>query len=297
MAVTDLGRRVPRRQQTTAAAADRVRSVDCPEVIDLPYDERRIIVVADKVPAAAARSSEGKPDALQIFRHVAKTGLMGAGGIAAVALLDQMKRFKDDGETIYPISRESARALRFPPGHPRQKVVYIGHPVDAGCYIPAADFHRFLFEHKVAEALRLIRSLGASTIQVLHIEGWDRREAAKLGLGLPQSFAGADIQANAEASQTQAASRQVLTEMKLTPTSEPHIPTDLVWIAHEPLWAEVAAARIESGLNEFVIDVRSTDDFGVNTGLKLLIQKTGLEAGGEFVEHKNTIWRLEGTFA
>jgi hypothetical protein len=28
-----------------------------------------------------------------------------------------------------------------------------------------ADFHRFLFERKVAEALRLIRSLGAVTVE------------------------------------------------------------------------------------------------------------------------------------
>lgn len=218
-------------------------------------------------------------------------------GVAARILFEQMKRFQDAGQTIYPISWETAQTLRFPPGHPRKNVVYIGHPVDVGSYIPAADFHRFLFQHKVAEALRLIRSLGATKVQVLHVEGWDRRAAAKLGLGLPEALAEVDIQATGDASRTEATDRHILTEMKLTPTAAPHIPTDLVWIDHEPLWAEVADARIESGLKEFLIDVRSADDFGVNVGLKALIQKTGLDAGGEFVEHKNTTWRLEGTFA
>ena len=75
------------------------------------------------------------------------------------------------------------------------------------------------------------------------------------------------------------------------------MPADLVWLPHEPLWQEVALARLESGLDSFVIDVRSTDDYGVNAGLKALVSKAGLEAGGAFVEHRNTIWRLQGSFS
>lgn len=59
---------------------------------------------------------------------------------------------------------------------------------------------------------------------------------------------------------------------------------------------EIAAARMESGLGQVAIDVRSTDDFGVNAGLKALIAKAGLEAGGKFVEHQDTIWQLEADF-
>lgn len=35
----------------------------------------------------------------------------------------------------------------------------------------------------------------------------------------------------------------------------------------------------------------------VNASLKTLVGKTGLEIGGNFVEHRNTIWRLQGTFS
>jgi hypothetical protein len=41
--------------------------------------------------------------------------------------------------------------------------------------------------------------------------------------------------------------------------------------------------------------VRSTDDYGVNASLKALVTKAGLEAGDAFVEHRNTVWRLQGT--
>jgi len=37
--------------------------------------------------------------------------------------------------------------------------------------------------------------------------------------------------------------------------------------------------------------------YGVNASLKALVAKSGLEAGGTFVEHRATLWRMEGTFA
>lgn len=263
------------------------------KVLDLPYDERRIIVITDKLPAAVARSTGSRWDiAASVAAVMINVALPGTGGL----VIDAVKSFKDDGELIYAISMETASGLRFPPGHPRKNVVYIGHPVDDGSYIPTADFHRFLFEHKVAEAQRLLRSLGARTISVIHIEGWDRDAAAKLGLGLPAALSGADLEVGVDASRTDKTTHQILATMKLTPSRAPRVPEDLVWTPHEPLWAEVAAARMESGLEEFVIDVRSTDDFGVNARLRALIKQTGLDAGGQFVEHTNTVWRLEGTF-
>jgi hypothetical protein len=85
--------------------------------------------------------------------------------------------------------------------------------------------------------------------------------------------------------------------MRLKPTMPAWVPDDLVWLPHEPLWREVAQARLESGLDSFALDVRSTDDYGVNASLKALVAKAGLEAGGSFIEHRNTVWRLQGAFS
>lgn len=265
------------------------------DFVELPYDERRLIVVTDKIPSVVANG--GRPF-LSVLQAGLRGGLLGvAVGAAAQVIIEASKEFREAGEKIFPITWETARELRFPPGHPRKNVVYVGHPVDAGSYIPAAEFHRFLFQHKVAEAQRLIRSLGAAEVRVIRVQGWDRSAAANLGLGLPQAVAGADVEVGVETDLKRSATQQILVTMTLTPSGEPHVPNDLIWTPHEPLWEEVAAARTESGLKEFVIDVRSTDDFGVNAELKLLIQKAGLNAGGKFVEHEDTVWRLEGTFS
>jgi hypothetical protein len=106
-----------------------------------------------------------------------------------------------------------------------------------------------------------------------------------------------DAQVGVDTSRRAKAGHEIVTTMTLTPKREPHIPDDLVWTPHEPLWAEVAKARMEDGLDEFVIDVRSTDDFGVNASLEALIGKTKLDAGGKFIEHQYTTWRLQGAFS
>jgi len=75
------------------------------------------------------------------------------------------------------------------------------------------------------------------------------------------------------------------------------IPKDLIWFRSEPLWQEVANARLESGLRSFTIDVKYSDDFGINARLKTKIASVGLELGGTFTEYRETVWKLSGTFA
>jgi hypothetical protein len=263
--------------------------MDAHGLLAMPYDQRRIIVVTNKVPSAPRTN-------WRAIRSAAEFALpaFGLAAVAVEALVKARNQMQEAGETLLPVSSADAAELHFPVGHPRKNVVYIGHPVDPPTYIPVADFHRFLFEHKVAEALRLIRSLGAVTVEVVRVEGWDQAIGVNLGAGL----SGIDqIDISASASRERGSGRSVLTTMRLKPTQSPSVPPDLVWLPHEPLWQEVVQARLESGLDSFVLDVRSTDDYGVHASLKALVSRAGLEAGGSFVEHRATIWRLQGTFS
>jgi hypothetical protein len=281
----------------------------------MPYNQRRIIVVRDDSPAGVTSGKPVPPVArsvasfarayptvaflarasLTVAALVSPTGTLTlAAALTAADLVRARREMRQGGENLIPVTSIEATQLRFPVGHPRRKVAYIGHPVDPPAYIPMADFHRFLFEHKVAEALRLIRSLGAVTVEVVRVEGWDQTAGVTLGLALPDV---SQAEVGVSASKARASSHLVLSTMRLKPTQSPWVPKDLVWLPHEPLWQEVAQARLESGLDSFVVDVRSTDDYGVNAGLKALVAKAGLEAGGAFAEHRNTIWRLQGTFS
>jgi hypothetical protein len=259
----------------------------------MPYNQRRIIVVRDDAPAVGRSDRPRAPGVRAItsfvrsdrpmtptVRAIASCVPYGRLALLAADLVKARREMRQGGENLIPVSSIDAAELHFPVGHPRGKVAYIGHPVDPPVYVPVADFHRFLFEHKVAEALRLIRTLGAVTVEVVRVEGWDQTVGVKVGVALPD-LSQADI--GASASQERTSGRSVLSTMRLKPTQSPWVPTDLVWLPHEPLWQEVAQARLESGLDSFVLDVRSTDDYGVNARLKALVAKAGLEAGGAFV--------------
>lgn len=86
---------------------------------------------------------------------------------AVVNRLKSEESHKPGIETIrVPI--QQAGFLSLPPGHPQTDVLYVAHPSDPATYLPVADFHRLTFEHKFAEAIRLLMHLGARTISVTH---------------------------------------------------------------------------------------------------------------------------------
>jgi hypothetical protein len=269
----------------------------------IPYSERRLITIADPNAAKTSASSASDKTPLERVARAAVGGsTLGLSGVVVAGLVMavvELSRSPGSPRAATPppvlvVSREHAAGLTLPPGHPRDKVVYAAHPLDAHIYIPTFDFHRFLFEHKVSEAMRLLRSLGANTISVDRIEGWDRSVGVSVGAPVP-STPGATARANAKRKKTTSSS--VMSRMKLSPTGPPVMPSDLVWTYHEPLWQEVASARMESGLTEFSLDVKSTDDFGVNAEVKVAIEKVGLNLGGDYKNHESTFWRLEGKFA
>lgn len=266
----------------------------------LPYTERQLIVVAsdDAVEELKRTATEEATANRQVdpSRALVATIAGGAIGFAATGGAELWKTWRRTDSANLPhlvVSATQAEHLSFPNGHPRRDVVYVGDPGVASKYYPAANFHRVLFEGKVAEAIRLLRSLGATEISIEYLEGFDRGAGIDLSISPPST--GVDI--SASPNQTSKTSSRAKTTMHLSPTMSAHIPTDLTWFHSEPLWQEVANARIESGLRSFTLDVNYMDDFGINPRLKAKIAGVGLELGGTFTECRETVWKFNGTFA
>jgi hypothetical protein len=184
------------------------------------------------------------------------------------------------------VSKTEAQRLNFPIGHPRYRVMYVGHPADPTFYVPMANFHRVLFEHKVAEAQHLLVALGATDIEIEHIVGVE----TSLEAGI--SVAEVGVKGGKESAQ----SRRVSSKMRMQPHQAPEVPKDLIWYHHEPLWQEVARARLEAGLESFELEIRYTDDFGVNAKLSATVQGIGVDIGGSFKGQQQETWRLSGNF-
>jgi hypothetical protein len=266
------------------------------DLLKRPYAERQRIVVADdaavaaerEAEVAAARSGQGVD-----WGRVVMTGLAGPLAAIAVEVISAAAKARQTGLKVLAVSRTEAQALTLPPGHPRDRVLYVGHPALSPVYYPAASFHRFTFEHKFSEAIRLLMALGATELEVEHVRGWSDDFAASLAVPLPTA-APIEFGAKAEGRRTTASS--ALFRAKLAGSPHPAVPGDLVWLPHEPTWQQVADGRMKYGLREFQLTVRYDDDYGINAGLKVSAQNVGLELGGNFQEHEATTWKIQGDF-
>lgn len=195
-----------------------------------------------------------------------------------------------NGLDITKISRQEASTFIFPPGHPRDGVIYVKHPAAENVYFTAASFHRLVFEHKVTEAVTILMSLGATEIFIEHVQGWSREFAATLQV--PISKAGVDVSGSGQ----NTGNSSILYKAHLRGTTNPQLPNSLVWYAHEPTWQAIADGRRHYGLSEFSLAVNYQDDYGINAKLKAAAQQVDLNLGGAFQDHQATTWSMRGKF-
>lgn len=178
------------------------------------------------------------------------------------------------------------KGIKFPPSHPLDMTVYARHPVKNNVYITMAELHRVVFEHKVAEATRILMALGAKTIKVESIKGWNQEFSAKMDI--------AALKGNASINAKD--SKSFIYEASYQPSGQPYLPDELAWYEFEESWQNIALGRLKHGLTNFSLAVTYEDDFGVNVNLQADVSELEASVGGNFEKHVSTIWRMDGSF-
>ena len=152
-------------------------------ILDRDYADRQLIFVTTDLMAQAARDEtinfENGLDTLknkwksaqQSLREKDWTGATAAVlnlyrrsstmsgswlGTAAAEAVRAWGRARESEVQILPVGKTAAKLITFPPGHPRNRVLYIGHPASPSIYYPMADFHRVTFEHKFCEVIEML---------------------------------------------------------------------------------------------------------------------------------------------
>jgi hypothetical protein len=263
---------------------------------------RRLIVVESDEVVAAARTrpytslsdlAYKSPKTLLLGMYALTVpGLLGLKSVrgATSTVMDAWKAGHSGDPSIQRISYTEAKALQMPPGHPVLGTVYAAHPCLHSRYYAIASFHSKVFEDKVAEANRLLMSLGATSIAIEHVYGWDKNSS----VSATAQGDGADV--GVEAGRTSTSSSNLLYEASFDNDDPPTLPDDLHWYAHEPLWQEVVEGRLKRGMRSFSFAITYDEDHNVNAGLKVKLEKAGLDLGGTFREHVATTWKMTGTF-
>jgi len=273
------------------------------DILNLPYSERQFIVVVDDLVVEKAREAAIKGEniseadwgkiGLDLAANMATKVIFGVWAPAIIITQEAMKAFskaREMGLPVRNIGKSEAEKIVFPIGHPREGVLYVGHPAMPCTYYALAEFHRVTFEHKFCEAIYLLMSLGATKLSVEHVSGWSKEFSSRLSVPLSEVPVEASAGANAKKVS------QLLYEATLSGSVDPKIPENLVWYHHEPTWQTIAKGRKDFGLLDFSLSVSYEDDFGINAGLKVTAEKAGLEMSGNFEDHQATVWRISGKF-
>jgi hypothetical protein len=272
-------------------------------ILELPYSERQLILVSNDEVVSISKKAEQEVlkekkdvDWYKISQiALASVAFTLVGGIAIELAKESIKslaKAREAGLKILNVPKSEVHQLSFPPGHPRDNVLYAGHPAVPNVYYTMADFHRITFEHKFAEAIEILMYLGASKIRVQHIKGWSREIAARIGVSFDNT-----LSAEMETQKNNKSAHDILFEAVLRGNTKPVLPDKLAWFPFEPTWQSIVNGRIKFGLKNFNLNISYEDDFGINAGLKVLVQKSGLDVGGKFEDHQATIWRISGEFA
>ena len=182
--------------------------------------------------------------------------------------------------------------LNFPPGHPQDGGLYVGHPLEASAYYPFDSFHNLLFQHKFAEAIRLLMALGAKEIQIEHVEGWTEKEAGNITASLPMLFAEGGVSYKRKASNRETT---LFTAVLDNPAS-PHVPDGLLWYPYEPAWNAIANGCISHGMKAFALKVEHRESYGITTALAGAYKGIGIGGEYKFRSFRKTSWSLAGSF-
>jgi hypothetical protein len=268
-----------------ADSSDATPGLEPRSIAAMPYSDRQFLIVFPDNVAELERKTE--LGLLHLSQDEWRRSFTGLPPAILDDAYDIYKKAREKHFGVLFVSKTESDQLTFPIGHPRYLVQYVAHPANRATYVPMASFHRFIFEQKVAEAEHLLLSLGATNIEVEHAPG--------SGDGTEANF-GATGTVGAEAGKRKKHVRRVSSKMHLQPDRDPEIPKGLAWFEHEPLWQEVARARLEAGLESFELDIHYTDDFGVNAKLSAEVEGIGIDIGGSFNGNEHEMWRLSGNF-
>ena len=187
---------------------------------------------------------------------------------------------------------QASSEISFPVGHPLIDYCYVGHPILLNRYYPIASFHNVLFEEKVNEIVTIIASLGAKRLKVKSVQGYKTSESISFSVSEPQS--GSKV--GAEAGHNREAQREGVFEETYSPVGQPKIPDGLVWFKSEPSWQALAARRLKYNTQTFHAQLTYKEDYGINTGLTLGLEKCGVKLGGNFSKYESTLWEFIGVF-
>ncbi|AGX06467.1 hypothetical protein B14911_03449 [Bacillus sp. NRRL B-14911] len=277
------------------------------EFLQIPYEERQLILVVknedekiEKIKKLQRDKEFGKKllsglSVAQALAFVAPGGFLVKSALSVAAsiiknqALNSTKKSTNKREGIFYIATmKEVEAVKFPTVRPVNEKVYAVNPAALDIYYEAPGFHKAVADHKFAEAINLLQSLGATKIEAINLEDKGNSAGGNVSFNL---FGKGDL-----SSQNNLSSKKVF-NATYKPKHEPTLPAELNWFHIEKQWQNIADGRLNRGLESFELELEINSDFGVDADLMVKVDKAlnlGLKA--EYSDFKKTYLRIYGEF-
>lgn len=148
--------------------------------------------------------------------------------------------------------------IKFPQGHPKSGVLYIGHPYNPNLYVPFEGSEEVFFVDRMNEFCHLLQSLGAEEIFIESVKGKSVSELSNSSVGVNANigynvFSVGGSYGNKHSSQNDMTqdNKRKWHEKYDRPKENPHVPDNLIWYAEEPQWQRLVERRIKGNLLEY----------------------------------------------
>lgn len=195
----------------------------------------------------------------------------------------------DPDRRLYIDQLPLTEAAKFEVGYPERDVVYVRHPVSRTRLIPLASYHSQTLVEKTNEAITMLTTLGASSIDLSYSDEISDQAKADIeilfGMLSFGSFGG---------SKSDSEHTKVIYQARGAGSSPRDLPP-LLWL-DQPGWRGIVEGRLHGGLRQFALTFTYEHDSGVDAQLAARVRDYGLRTGGEFRKAHRVSFNLRGEF-
>ena len=167
-----------------------------------------------------------------------------------------------------------SRAAEFELGYPEIGTAYVRHPVRPQRLTPLASYHPQIMTEKVNEAIAMVTSLGASSIEL----GYTNSSSSDVRAD-PELFGLVNMGAKASKGETHTVVYKASGE-----GAAPRPLPPLVWI-DQPGWRGIIDGRLNNKLQDFALSFTYEHRTGVDAELAAAVKRMGFRSGGASVAH------------
>jgi hypothetical protein len=198
-------------------------------------------------------------------------------------LQNPVHHYKRGENMQYPVfePNQAIHYFVFPPQQPKDGLVYACCDIEPNLYVPLAQFHTFMYQHKMSAFTELCSNLGAKSCEVVYSEEEKTKSTKSIKVtNVPTKLGPASTDIGIDSNSLRSESASVFFSFPKPKKEIKEYHSN--WMNGEPTWVTLQKLRLERDVDNYRAEFNYTDDMGINVKVASSIAKSGIDIGGSF---------------